>query len=334
MAVGILYTSRLSRSAINSVNYYNEHQLGAGPRVATRCKSKEGAWRMPRSRRFSIVAAPAMGAVLLAATLSAPPALASPLPEGSVLPNYVIVSVGPNSSITVNSGPINGNVLLGDGNASNSSGGGNGQVIGHVDVSPPATGDFLAHIQIPPTVVTVASSVGTTAFADANTLSAAASALTATQTFSTIGGGQTIHGNGGLNVIDVNNINGAFTVAGGASDTFVFDVSGSFVSNQHMTLSGVLASNILFNLTGTSGNIFQTSGGDVLFGTFLATHGGDFQFSNLDLAGQLINTDGHIQFVSGSQVVPAPLIGHGLLVLLSIGGVLFGGRLVEKFKKR
>jgi hypothetical protein len=32
--------------------------------------------------------------------------------------------------------------------------------------------------------------------------------------------------------------------------------------------------------------------------------------------------------------VPAPLIGHGLLALLAIGGVLFGGNLLEKFKKR
>ena len=41
-----------------------------------------------------------------------------------------------------------------------------------------------------------------------------------------------------------------------------------------MTLSGgVEASHILFNLTGTSGNIFSTSGGNVLYGTFLATNG-------------------------------------------------------------
>jgi hypothetical protein len=69
-----------------------------------------------------------------------------------------------------------------------------------------------------------------------------------------------------------------------------------------MVLNGVSASQILWNMTGTSGNIFQTSGGDVLFGTFLATHGGDFQFSNLDLTGQLINTAGHMQIVSGSHV--------------------------------
>jgi len=31
--------------------------------------------------------------------------------------------------------------------------------------------------------------------------------------------------------------------------------------------------------------------------------------------------------------VPAPLIGHGLLVLLAVGGVLFGGKLSESLKK-
>ena len=31
--------------------------------------------------------------------------------------------------------------------------------------------------------------------------------------------------------------------------------------------------------------------------------------------------------------VPAPVIGHGLLVLLAVGGVLFGGELLENLKK-
>jgi hypothetical protein len=281
------------------------------------------------------------GALVLVATLATVPASAAVLTEGTVLPNYAVVSVGPNSSIMVNSGPITGNVLLGDGNTSSSSGGGNGQVTGVVDVSPPASGDFLAHIQIAPTIVTVASSVGTQAFADANTLSAEASAFAPTQTFSTISGGQTITGNGGVNVIDVNSISNGFTLSGGPNDIFVFNVGGTFGTvNNPMVLSGVSASNILFNFTATSGNVFQTSGGGVEFGTYLATDGGNFQFSNLDLTGQLINTDGHIQFVSGSSIsgvpfgVPAPLIGHGLLVLLAVGGMLFGARLLERGKRR
>jgi hypothetical protein len=33
------------------------------------------------------------------------------------------------------------------------------------------------------------------------------------------------------------------------------------------------------------------------------------------------------------ELVPAPAIGHGLLVLLAVGGVLFGGKLVESLKR-
>jgi hypothetical protein len=35
-----------------------------------------------------------------------------------------------------------------------------------------------------------------------------------------------------------------------------------------------------------------------------------------------------------TQVVPAPLIGHGLPILLAVGGPLFGGRLLEKLRGR
>jgi len=34
------------------------------------------------------------------------------------------------------------------------------------------------------------------------------------------------------------------------------------------------------------------------------------------------------------DVVPAPVIGHGLLVLLAVGGVLFSGKILESLKKR
>jgi hypothetical protein len=75
---------------------------------------------------------------------------------------------------------------------------------------------------------------------------------------------------------------------------------------------GVTASDILFNFTGT-GTVLQTSGGNCsgktcLYGTFLATDGGGFQFSNLNLTGELINTDGNIQLVSGSEVTAPPVV--------------------------
>ena len=36
----------------------------------------------------------------------------------------------------------------------------------------------------------------------------------------------------------------------------------------------------------------------------------------------------------GSAAVPAPLIGHGLPVLLAVGGLLFGAKLLERGKRR
>jgi len=43
---------------------------------------------------------------------------------------------------------------------------------------------------------------------------------------------------------------------------------------------------------------------------------------------------GATPFTNVGLAVPAPVIGHGLLVLLAVGGVLFGGRLLEDLKKR
>lgn len=239
----------------------------------------------------------------LAITLGAGSAFAGPLTEGTVLSNYTVVSVGPHASVMINSGPITGNVLLGDGTTATSAGGGNGRITGHVDDSGTVLGDNLANLQFPPTTNTVSAAIGTQAFNDAGALSSAAAALTATQTFANINGTQTITGNGGLNVIDVGSLqNPMLTIKGTSADTFIFNVSGLFNTNQAITLNGVTASQILWNFTGT-GTVFQTSGGDVLDGTFLATQtGADFQFSALNLTGQLIDTGGHMQIVSNSTI--------------------------------
>lgn len=252
-----------------------------------------------------IIAAFSAAVLLAPATSEATPVLSM----GTVLANYAVVSVGPSASLTVNSGPITGMVLIGDGSNATSSGGGSGGVTGGVDVSPPVTGDDLQHLQNPPSVNIVSSSVGTTAFSDAAALSAAASAQMVTQTFGAINGTQTITGDGGLNVIDIASLqNPKLTISGDSSDVFVFNVSGLFNTNEALTLNGVTASQLLWNLTGSSGNIFQTSGGDTLYGTFLATNGGDFQFSALNLTGELINTAGHIQFVSNSSMTASPFL--------------------------
>jgi len=232
--------------------------------------------------------------------------------EGPTLAQYSVISVGSTASINVNSGPILGTVLVGAGTTVTSAGGGNGQITGGVDNSGAGSGcgatglTCFSSLNRPPMVRLVSSSVGTDAFSEAAALSAQASALglNPTQTFGNLTGTQTITGNGGLNVINITGEkNAKLTISGGPNDIFVFNVSGSIATNQPITLQGVTAGQILWNLTG-SGTVLQTSGGNSLVGTFLATKPGqDFQFSSLNLNGQLINTGGHIQWVSNSRML-------------------------------
>ncbi len=241
--------------------------------------------------------------------------------------NFAFIDLGA-TTLGWNSGPIDGDVLLGMGVHANLSGGNNGGLTaGHV-VKYDSTAAISGHLQNQPTMVAVANSVTQQAATDATNVSLYASSLAATQTFGTISGTSTINGNGGLNVIDATNIqNDTLTLNGTANDYFVFNISGLVNTNRSMTLTGGLtADHILFNLTGSGTVLFQTSGGDVLYGTFLAVNGGKYQFSNLDLTGRLINIGGDVQFVSGSQIpvgVPEPSV-IGLMIAGAAALARFG----------
>jgi len=74
--------------------------------------------------------------------------------------------------------------------------------------------------------------------------------------------------------------------------------------------------------------IFDVGATGITPDSFLASTG--MQGGEL-FALDVIGTNGKTGLVDVS--VPAPVIGHGLLVLLAVGGVLFGGKLLENRKK-
>jgi hypothetical protein len=288
---------------------------------------------------------------------------------------YGIISYGNGTtanSVTfaMNSGPIlgglsgqfnnDGSVLLGGGSDLNFSGGNQGGITGKVYYDPLSTapdgnldcvnvtaGSSCNNAGMPvgnwPQGIVGGTEAVTNAFTlgvknDALAVSAYASSLAPDLTFGSLPDNTNIVGNGGLNVINLTEINNAdFTLSGTSMDWFVFNVSDKVQTNRPMTLVGVDPAHILFNLTGT-GTVFQTSGGNVLSGTFLSPNGGDFQFSNLALTGSLINIGGDIQYVSGSkqtsvplEVIPEPLTILGAGTAAGFGA--FFKRQVAKKKK-
>jgi hypothetical protein len=260
-----------------------------------------------------------LGALLIAFPNAAPAAIPAGLDLG-MDNNFAFIDLGA-TTLGWNSGPVAGNVLFGLGLHANLSGGNNGGLTNGGVLFHDSTAIISGSLQNPVTETLVPTTTTQAAATIAQNVSNFASSLAATQTFTTINNTTTITGNGGLNVIDVVNItNAKLTLSGTANDFFVFNVSNAISTNQPMTLSGVSPSNILFNLTGTGTvAVFQTSGGDVSYGTYLATNGGKFQFSNLDLTGRLINIGGDVQLVSGSMIPAVPE--SGTFALVSIGAI-------------
>ena len=246
---------------------------------------------------------------------------------------------------------IQGNVYMGDssnfgGSAGNLNGPG-GQISGTIfGLHPPGNGVSQE---------TVLNNDRAAAFAAASTFSA----LAPTQTVpgGSVNGTATITAAnpGGLNVIDLTNIaeaNGqVLTISGPAGTQVVINVSGNIdlhgdVTGGKILLAGGLTpSDVVFNFSGTSGNVVTSSGGSSnnlpnaqINGIVL------IPFADLNMApgmvtGEIIGASaGHsITLVSGSQVngggptpppgVPLPASAYSGLALL---GALFLARKVRK----
>ena len=283
------------------------------------------------------------GALLATASLAAAPASANMLDLGTAA-DYAVVDLGNGTSFGWNV-PVTGNMLLGNGVTANFAGG--ASITGTVSYDSTTQGQgTFNQVNAAGGFTQVGTSVTNAALTSADNVANYAAGLTANETFGNISNATTFNAVGSQTVVDVANImNAAITINGNANQIFVINVSGSYNTNVSMVLTGgVTAADILFNFTGTSNHVLQTSGGDCggktcLYGTFLATKGGQFQFSNLDLTGELINTAGDIQLVSGSEVkyvpfsppqnVPEPaslfLLGSALVLLASLRKWCFRG---------
>jgi choice-of-anchor A domain-containing protein len=177
------------------------------------------------------------------------------------------------------------------------------------------------------------------AITDAMAANQAAAALTATQMFGTldITNAQTITGNGGLNVIDLNSLklhgSGTLTLSGSASDFFVFNITGSYSQSGPSSVllsGGVLAQNVLWNFIGSGqGAQIATGMNGVAQGTFLSPFR-DFSITDTTLFGSVI-ADGDLKIGSQALVIqPVPevtpasvLIGFlGLVVAVSSRRIL------------
>src|SRR5436190_404427 len=195
------------------------------------------------------------------------------------------------------------------------------KIVGDVGAGPHDTGTLLkstivGQLFIDPTAVldihsdlTVTGGIViqdlTQADADARAASMDAAGFTPTQTLGNINSSTTITGGGGLNVISIDSVNlvkQTLTIAGSASDIFIFNVTGDYIFNgSQMVLSGgVTANHILWNFPTAGSDIEFFTPVAVAFGTFLAPQRGFIQ-DHGDLEGAAI-AGGTLKFHSAALV--------------------------------
>jgi hypothetical protein len=116
---------------------------------------------------------------------------------------------------------------------------------------------------------------------------------------------------------------GAGQTTGGLGFTIHADGTGNFEYSALCTSCGSGGSN-----PNPGPLVFDVGAAGITPASFITNTTGNFFAVDI-----LSGTTGNTGPVDASVAVPAPLIGHGLLVLLAVGGVLFGGKLLESLKK-
>jgi hypothetical protein len=140
------------------------------------------------------------------------------------------------------------------------------------------------------------------AVSDARSASTLYAGLAPTVTLSGIADNAVIVGNGGLNVIRITSamtLKTTLTLQGTVADTFVFQLTSAdapsaktlTLSGLTMTLAGVSAQNILWNLNGLGGQVVISSG-SLVDGIFLAPDRG-FLVDNASVFGSVIGGGGY-----------------------------------------
>lgn len=157
---------------------------------------------------------------------------------------------------------------------------------------------------------------------DAHAAAAAANILLPTQTFNTLGNGQTVFGNGGLNVINVtSNVllsnGGILTLFGNGSDEFLFNVNGTMTLTgaSSINLIGVAPEQILWNFIGEGQEVLLDSSSGV--GNILAIER-DIRLEGSTNVGSLISNGNLIKLQGGSQAYVIPEPTTGLLALVAV----------------
>ena len=161
---------------------------------------------------------------------------------------------------------------------------------------------------------------------DAHAAAAEANALLSTQSFNSLGNGAMIHGEGGLNVINVTtNIlltnGGTLTLVGDGSEEFLINVNGTMTLTgaSSIQLINVLPEQILWNFVGEGTEVlFENSSG---IGNILAVDRA-IRFEGGSNLGSLISNGDRIKLQDGAQITAIPEPTTGLLALFAISALL------------